>query len=317
MNVDFDVVVIGGGPAGAGAAIACARAGVGVALLEPMTVGGEAMNLPEVEELPESAMASGPDLVATLTERVLAEDVVLRLGETASALEREGEGWSVVADSGTISASAVVLASGAAPVGLPESPEPIEGEVHEEGVFSCASCDAPLYGDRRVAVAGGGDTGVGAALTLSPYAREVVLFEREEQLTCQEVLGRRLAELPNVKVRFGCEVLGSEGTGSFEGVKVATPTGEAVEQVDGVMLAVGMRPRSGLAAPHVELDEAGAIRVRPSLESDAPQLYAAGDVREGAAWRCAAAWGDGLTVARSLLLGLKAGTPARRSTSGD
>lgn len=308
---DFDVAIVGGGPAGAAAALACARGGVRVCLIEPMTIGGEAMNLPEVEEMPESALASGPDLVAILTERVLAAGVDLRLGDTSSALERDGDGWRTVVDSGAVTAAAVVLAPGAAPLGLPDAPQPIEDEVHEEGAFTCASCDAPLYSGRRVAVAGGGDTGAGAAVTLSGYASEVVLFEREDALSCQDALARRVADLANVEVRLGCEVRGTAGSGPVDGIKVATRAGEVLEQVDGVMLAVGMRPRSGLAAAHVDLDDSGAIRVGPDLETRAPGLFAAGDVREGSAWRCAAAWGDGLTAARAVLAGLRARAPAR------
>jgi thioredoxin reductase (NADPH) len=307
----LDIVVVGGGFAGVAAALGCASDGAPVALLEPMTVGGEAMNLLEVEDLPESVLASGPDLVADLTERVMAAGVDFRLGETASALEREDGGWRVVTDSAPLLARVVVIASGADPLGLPDSPEPVNGEVHGEGIFSCAACDAPLYAGLRVAVAGGGDTGVGAAITLSPHAGEVVLFERGNELTARDSLRRRLAELPNVELRLGCEVLGTEGEGSLEAVRVAGAGGEVPERADGVMLAVGMRPRSRLVAGHVELDDAGAIRVNPSLETSAPGLYAAGDVREGSAWRFAAAWGDGQTVARSALLGLKAEITAR------
>jgi thioredoxin reductase len=103
-------------------------------------------------------------------------------------------------------------------------------------------------------------------------------------------------------------VLSIVGNEKVEGVGVAQATSEKIEPADGVMVAVGLRPRSELAASHAELDASGAIRVAPSLASTAEGLYACGDVREGSAWRYAAAWGDGLTAARSVLHRLVSGT---------
>jgi thioredoxin reductase (NADPH) len=302
----FDVAVVGGGPAGAAAAIACARGGARVVLLEPMTVGGEAMNVPEVEELPETGTAAGPDLVASMTERVMTEGVDLRLGETAGALERDGGGWRIDTDMGAVAAPAVVLATGAAPLALDGTPVAEEG-LHEGGLFTCASCDAPLYSGRRVAIAGGGDTGAGAALLLSEYASEVLLYEREQALTCQAALARRLAGVENVELRLGCEVVGTVGGAAIEEVSVHELGSVRSEPAEGLMVAVGMRPRSDLVAAHAELDAAGAVVVGADLASSAPGLFAAGDVRTGAAWRCAAAWGDGLTAARSVMRSAVAG----------
>lgn len=305
----FDVAVIGGGPAGAAAAIASARQGATTALFEPMAVGGEAMNIPAVTELPDQEPVAGQDFVVTLTERVMKHPIDLRFGDTVTSLEPEASRWRIEAEMGSVLARAVILCTGAGHVPLPGRPDGDDDPLYGSGLFTCASCDAPLYAGKRVAVAGGGDTGADAAAQLSEYAAQVLVFEREASLTCQPGLRGRLSELGNVELRLGTEVLAAVGNGSLAAVRVRANGGESDETVDGLMLAVGMRPRSELVAGHAELGDDGAVVVGPDLATSAPGLYAAGDVRVGSPYRCGAAWGDGLTAAAAALRRL--GAPQR------
>jgi thioredoxin reductase (NADPH) len=174
------------------------------------------------------------------------------------------------------------------------------------GLFTCAVCDGPLYSGKRVSVVGGGDTGVGAALALSRYAAEVVLYERESSLTAQPALVDALARTTNISVRFHAEVTGAHGEEQLNAIQVVDRGVTAIEPSEGVMLAVGLRPRSRLVAGLVERDRNGAISVDRDFAASAPGVFAAGDVREAAAYRCAAAWKDGIAAAKGALAHLGA-----------
>lgn len=304
-----DVAVIGGGPAGATAAVSCARAGARTILFEPAAVGGETVNVEELERGPEGSTVPGVDVATALLEQVLAEDLDLRLGEGADAVERTAGAWRVVGSAtaaGGLEAGAVVLATGAAPKALPGRPPVEEDPLFGSGLFVCASCDGPLYRARSVAVAGGGDTGAGAALIVSRYASRVVLYEREPRLGARPDLVDRLAAAGNVDVRLGTEVVEALGGAALEAVRVCSAGTSAVEPADGLMLAVGLRPRSDLVAGVLDLEEDGAIAVGRALAASAPGAFAAGDVRAGARYRYEAAVEDGRLAAAGALAALGA-----------
>jgi thioredoxin reductase (NADPH) len=294
------VLVVGAGPAGVAAAVGCARGGATVVLLEGLAPGGEAVNVDEVTELPGQPPISGPDFAAALTEQVLAHDIELRLAEVGAIRAVDGV-WEVETWLGQVEADAVVFCAGAGPVALPDRPEPDADPLFGNGLFTCAACDGPMYAGRRVAVAGGGDTGVEAALTLSRYADRVVVYERERELTAQPALVAALTGIGNVEVRLGVEVVAPAGEGQLEGVHLSQRDRTETESADGLMVAVGLRPRTGLLEGVADLDEAGGVLVGLDFASSAPGLFAAGDARSGSAYRCAAAFGDGLSAARGVL----------------
>jgi thioredoxin reductase (NADPH) len=276
-----------------------------VVLLEPLAPGGEALNVEEVTELPGQPPISGPNFAAALTEQVLSHDVELRLGEEVAAVRPADGGWEIETGTGRLDADLVVFCAGARPVALPQRPAPDTDPLFGSGLFTCASCDGPMYAGRHVAVAGGGDTGVEGALTLSRYAARVVLYERERELSAQPPLVAALAETGNVEVRLGAEVVAPVGEAELEGVSISERERIETEPADGLLVAVGMRPRTGLLEGLVLLDETGAVEAGMDLASSAPGLFVAGDVRAGSPYRCAAAYGDGLVAARSVLARLK------------
>lgn len=302
----YDLIVIGGGPAGVAAALSAKRAGARTTIVESLAIGGEVMNLDVVEEFPAAEPMSGADAAVALMEQVYTAEVEVLLGSTVSVVDPAAGGWTLATDDGELVAHAVLLATGAAPIRLPGMPNEDPAHPSTRGLFSCAACDAQMYRGRSVAVAGGGDTGVGAAALLARYASRVVVFERERELTSQDILSRRIAGLGNVEYRFGTEVVDAVEEDGMTSVRTTGPDGQGSERFDGVMLAVGLRPRSDLAAAHATLDARGAVAVGPGLETSAPGLFAAGDVRSGSAWRAAAAWGDGLVAARSVLRAIAA-----------
>jgi thioredoxin reductase (NADPH) len=190
---------------------------------------------------------------------------------------------------------------GAEPKPLPGRAPVEEDPLLGSGLFTCASCDGPLYRGRAVAVAGGGDTGAGAALTISRYAARVVLYEREPSLQARGDLVDRLASAANVEVRLGMEVTELHGETALEAVGVSRGGTRTVEPADGLMLAVGIRPRSGLVRGSVELDADDAIAVALDLATSAEGVFAAGDVRAGASYGYPGAVDDGLRAAAGVL----------------
>lgn len=297
----MSVVVVGGGPAGVGAAVACARGGVEVVLLEGLTIGGEAVNVEEIDELPGDSRVSGPDFAAALTQQVLVHDIDLRLGSEATTITPLDGAFELETLDGPLRASAVILCSGSEPLPLSGRPALPDDPLLGQGLFTCAMCDGPMYAGRRVAVAGGGDTGVEAALTLSRYAARVALYERRPSLTAQPALVRGLADCGNVEVRLGAEITAAIGDAPLEAVEVSEGGHSETEPVDGLMLAVGVRPRTALVRDLVALDARDAVLVGTDLASSAPGIFAAGDVRAEAAYRCASAFGDGLLAAKGAL----------------
>jgi thioredoxin reductase len=306
--MSYDAVVVGGGPAGVAAAIELARHKLATALLEPLAIGGEVMNVGEMTDALARPSRSGADVAAELTEQVMEQPVNLMLGEAATALVARGDGWEVRTHGGQLDTRSVILATGTTPIGLADRPDPHEDELVGRGLLTCADCDAPLYGGKRVVVAGGGDTGAEAALAFGTFADEVTLVERRQELTCHPATASAVAETPNVVVRMGTSVERLlKGGDAVAGVVAAGAAGEMELPADGVMLALGRRPVTAFVDTAVELDRRGAVATRPDLGTSARGVFAAGDVRSCAAGRYEAAIGDGVSAALSAATYLRGG----------
>jgi thioredoxin reductase len=295
--MSYDAVVVGGGPAGVAAAIELARHELATALLEPLAVGGEVMNVGEMTDALARPSRSGADVAAELTEQVMEQPVTLLMGEAATGLVARGGGWEVHTHGAQLDTRSVILATGTTPMGLPDRPDPHDDELVGRGLLTCADCDAPLYAGKRVVVAGGGDTGAEAALALGTFAEEVTLVERRGELTCHPATASAVADTPNIVVRVATSVERLKGRDAVAGVVAREGAGEMELPADGVMLAVGRRPVTGFADTTVELDRRGAVATRADLGTSAPGVFAAGDVRSCTAGRYEAAIGDGVSAA--------------------
>ena len=296
----FDVLVVGGGPAGATAAIYAARKGIRTALVAER-FGGQVLDTLAIENFVSVPHTEGPKLAAALEEHVKSYDVERIPLQRAVALRR-GEGddpfVTLQLDSGaTLSSRTLVLSTGARwrQMGVPG-----EDEYRNKGVTFCPHCDGPLFKGKRVAVVGGGNSGVEAAIDLAGVVAHVTLLEFDGRLRADDVLQRKLRSLPNVRILVGArttEVLG-------DGNKV---TGLAYEQradgrldrldLEGVFVQIGLLPNTEWLEGAVELSARGEIVVDVHGRTSVPGVFAAGDCTTVPYKQIVIAMGAGATAA--------------------
>lgn len=286
-----DVAVIGAGVAGLRAAAAAARRGLQVLVIERMGAGGQVMNVENIANFPGHPQGiSGFELGPLLQEEAEAAgaqfllDTVQRLepGLGAHLLHCEGE---------TVRARAVVVAAGSArrKLGVPGE-EALEGR----GVSHCASCDGPLFRGAQVCVVGGGDSAFGEAMVLAAHAAQVTLVFREAQPAAQADLQQAVAALANVQLVPGAEVLAILGAQQVSGVRVRLADGAERDLAgDGVFVYAGLQPDNGFIGGALPLDGEGRIVTDTQLRTSVPGIFAAGDIRAGAAYRLDAAAAEG------------------------
>jgi thioredoxin reductase (NADPH) len=293
---DYEIAVVGGGLAGLTAALFAARHGRRTILLDPIGMGGAILNTERIEDFPGFPEGvPGFELVPRLQEQVTAAGGAVEIGEVRR-IEQRGDDWAVETDSGEIVVGAVIVATGSRPrtLGVPR-----EDELEGKGLSNCASCDGPLYRGKTVAMIGGGDSALLEALELTHYDVQVVLIDMDETLSGQETYGRRVRESAQVDVREHAVVEEILGDGRVDGIRVRDlTTGEtSTLPVQGVFVHVGRLPNSELLDGVVALDESGRVRTDIWMRTELPGLFAAGDVRAGAAGQAISAAGDGATAA--------------------
>ena len=293
-----DVVIVGSGPAGWTAAIYTARAG-----FEPMVVagaleaGGALMNTTEVENFPgwpDGIM--GPDLMDKFQAQAQKFGASVEY-EDATELRLEGDVKTVVTDSSTYKAKAVILALGSAYKKLG-----LEGErlYSGKGVSYCATCDGFFFKDKEIAVVGGGDSALTEALFLTRFGSKVHLIHRRDQFRASKVLADRVAADPKIEIHWNKTVSELSGGDTLESATLAdTVTGEtSVLPVAGLFVAIGHDPRTALVRDEVALDGAGYILVdEPSTRTNVPGVFAAGDAVDHTYRQAITAAGSGARAA--------------------
>jgi thioredoxin reductase (NADPH) len=289
-----EVAVAGGGPAGLTAALFAARLGRRTVVLDPIGMGGALLNAGQVEGWPGVADAvPGFELGPRLQEQALDAGVAVEPSEVRRVGPRDRD-WAVVTDSREVVAGAVILATGTRPLRVPG-----EDAFAGKGLSHCASCDGPLYQGQTVAVYGGGDPALVEALELVRHDVRVVLVHPDDALGGQETYARRVAESPQVEVRHRTVLEEILGDGRVDGVRVRDlATGESSTlPVAGVFAYVGSVPNTACVEGVVALDESGHVPTDVWMRTEAPGLFAAGDVRADAPGLAITAAGDGATAA--------------------
>jgi NADH-dependent peroxiredoxin subunit F len=292
----FDVLVVGGGPAGAAGAIYAARKGIRTGVAAER-FGGQVLDTMGIENLIAVAETEGPKLARALEENVRDYKVDIMNLQRASALVPAGEVGGlheIRFDSGaTLKAKTVIVATGAR---WRELNVPGETEYRNRGVAYCPHCDGPLFKGKRVAVIGGGNSGVEAAIDLAGIVSHVTLLEFADKLRADAVLQRKLFSLPNVTVIVSAQT--SEVVGDGQRVRGLAykdrVSGEPkVVALDGVFVQIGLLPNSDWLKGTIDLSPTGEIVTDARGQTNVPGVFAAGDVTTVPYKQIVIAMGDG------------------------
>ena len=293
----YDIIVVGGGPAGLTAALYAARAGKTVAVAEQGAPGGQIVNSPLVENYPALPHVSGVDFADALLGQAEALGVEL-LYEEVTGAEQTAEGFHLDTDGGGQDCRALILAPGVKhrALGLPG-----EEELTGRGVSYCAVCDGAFFAGREVAVVGGGDTALQDALFLADVCKKVTVLVRRDRFRGEHARAKMLASRENVEIRFGCtvEALNRTPEGEFAGLTLKNAATGRTEQlpVSGLFLAVGQEPNTAAFSGFVALDDSGYLCAGEDTLTDIPGVFAAGDARAKTVRQLTTAVGDGAAAA--------------------
>jgi alkyl hydroperoxide reductase subunit F len=272
----YDMLIVGGGPAGASAAVYAARKGIRVAVAAER-FGGQVLDTMGIENLIAVEHTEGPELARSLEENVRQHEVAIFNMQRATGLE-PGELHTLRFDSGAkLKARSVILATGAR---WRELGVPGEQEYRNKGVAYCPHCDGPLFKGKAVAVVGGGNSGVEAAIDLAGIVQHVTLLEYADTLRADAVLVNRLHSLPNVKVLTGVQTTEVVGNGSqltaLRYNERATGTPRELE-LAGVFVQIGLVPNTDWLKDTVRLSNRGEVEVDARGQTSIPGVFAAGD----------------------------------------
>ncbi|NIE68582.1 alkyl hydroperoxide reductase subunit F [Burkholderia sp. Ax-1719] len=274
----FDMLIVGGGPAGAAAAIYAARKGIKTGVLAER-FGGQVLDTMAIENFISVTETEGPKFATALEQHVRAYEVDIMNLQRADAVVPTGKGFEVRTQSGaTLRAKSVVLATGAR---WRNVDVPGEQEYKNKGVAYCPHCDGPLFKGKRVAVIGGGNSGVEAAIDLAGIVSHVTLLEFGAQLRADEVLQRKLRSLPNVTVHVNAQTTEIAGDGQkVTGLAFLERTSGEKRHVEleGVFVQIGLVPNTEFLKGTVALSKHGEIEVDAKGQTSVPGLFAAGDV---------------------------------------
>jgi len=306
---DYDLVIIGGGPAGLTAGIYASRARLETLLLEKALPGGQILSSPLVENYPGlTEGTSGAKMIEEMAGQAKRFGTEIRT-ETAVSVEDSGDKGKIVkTGTGSYKAIAVILAMGAA---YSKLNVPGEDKLSGRGVSYCATCDGPLFKNKEVVVVGGGDTAIDEALFLTKFCAKVNIIHRRGELRATKILQERAFANEKIGIVWNSvltEILGGVKVESVM-LKDVKTNKETLFAASGVFLAVGFSPNTEVARGLVSTDEKGYIITNDDMETSREGLFAAGDCRKKLLRQVISACGDGATAAfaaQKYIEGLKA-----------
>ncbi len=293
----YDILIIGGGPAGMTAGLYAVRKNLKV-LLIAKDFGGQALWAPMIENYMGYSAISGPDLMMRFQKQISSLPIKTRIPDEVIGLSKEGEVFITETKfGGRYKARVVIVASGKRPKTLDI---PGEKEFTGRGVSYCVTCDAPLFTNKIVAVVGGGNSAVSAALDLNKTASKVYLIVRRE-MRADQILQEKLAKAEKVEKIIGFSPKEIKGRERVEGILLRrVESGEEMElKVDGVFVEIGLIPNTDFLKDMVKVNELGEIIINCNCETSVEGIFACGDVTNVVGKQIIIACGDGAKAALS------------------
>lgn len=297
-NKDFDVIILGAGPAGLTAGIYAGRSLLKTLIIEEKAVGGEAASTDAIENYPGFPDGiSGFELTERMRQqaercgaRVLITSVKsVALGNTTKSVET---------DSGTFNARSVIIATGSSPRPLNV---PGEETFKGRGVSYCATCDAPFFAGKDIAVVGAGNSGIQESIFLLNHVKSIAIVEFLPHMTAEKILQERIMKHENVSLHLNSKLLAINGTETVSSITIEQNETHKKQDlsVSGVFIYVGLDPNTALFSSSIALDEQGFIKTDDRLATNIHGVFAAGDVRRKILRQVATATGDGARAAFS------------------
>lgn len=294
----YDLIIVGGGPAGLTAGLYGARAGLNSLLLEKLAPGGQVLTTDRVENYPGFPDGiSGFELIDRMKTQTEHFGLTIQ-NEEVTGLELSEDKKIVITHKEKIETKTLILTCGAAPRKMG-----IDGEdiFTGKGVSYCATCDGPFYRDQEVAVIGGGDTALEEAIFLTRFVSRIYLIHRRDRLRAIKLLQDRAMADEKIALVWDTVPVKIMGENIVEGIELKNvKTGEVTQkEIQGVFVFIGNNPNTDLVKGMVKLDEKGFIITDEKMETSVPGLFAAGDIRSKPLRQIATAVGEGATASFS------------------
>jgi len=292
---DYDLVIIGAGPAGLTAGLYAARARMKVLLLEKTVPGGQILVTDWIENYPGFPEGiSGYDLAEKMKTQALDLGLEIETAEVHS-LNLSEDAKEIVLKDRSIKTKALIIASGASPRKLGIGEDQFMGK----GISFCATCDGPFFRDKTVVAVGGGDTAVQESIFLTKFAKKVYLVHRRDELRATKILQERALSNDKIEFIWDSVATGVEGFFGIEGIKIKTvkTKAESTIKADGCFIWVGILPNAEFVKDSVATDDGGFIIADAKMQTSVPGVFAVGDVRDTPLRQVSTAVGDGAIAA--------------------
>lgn len=293
----YDILIIGGGPAGMTAAIYALRANKTVLIIEKEVIGGKIASSPLIENYPGIQEIKGIDLSEQLQEQVTKLGGEIRM-EEALKIEEDGKDKVVVTKTGSYRGKTVIVATGTRykMLGLEK-----EKNFLGRGISFCATCDGFFYKGKTVAVIGGGNTALTNALELANICQKVYILQMLDYLTAETILIKRIQEKKNVEIIYGISITSWIGKEKIEGIEIEKAGKKEIIKVDGVFLAIGQIPETKVVNPMLHINEKEYIEANADMSTNIEGVFAAGDCVSKPVRQLTTAVNDGTIAAISAI----------------
>ncbi len=311
---DYDIIIVGAGPAGLTAGLYAARSKLNVVCFERLAPGGEILNTEHVEDYPGFELIGGPELAQKFTDHAMKFGLKIEV-EEVEEVRKDGDDFVVKTDMGEHRCGAVIYTPG----GYPRKLEiPGEEKYAGKGVSYCALCDGAFFQDEIITVVGGGNSAVEEAQFLTKYGSKLYLVHRRQGFRAHAVVLDRLKE--NDKAEFILDSVAEEVIGDDKEMKALrirnVKTGETRDiEANGLFVFIGFIPNTGLIKDPVEKDEVGFIITNQNMETKVPGLFVAGDCRSQLIRQITNACGDATTAVVAAEKYLEAQEEAKKSSA--